>query len=601
MKRALALIMAAMIVSLSVMNTYKITAEAAMSPGIVGPGLYNTFSIIFGHSMGLGDSTDNMTSNHIADNITYFIGDLAQMEPATWNDYIVNPEESARRSFLTLLLAGKNAYDACVDTYGYNPLLYALDKKSYSATGTVFSKEAQTNINEAIERYENMSDAEFDSIISGLYTVFTDENSIIDASNLSKIRMLYDDLMIGTIGVSSYEDNEWIKPIDSTIYEFNDLGVAMIQVDGIEYKISRLLECVGTRYDMTNETWKYIFDRPVLCIGLRTLRESTGQIVVYQRLLSMDKPYFTAYKRTKAGGSFNYVTAGYMDSAVADGRLRIIDMMGSTEGSSTFISNLSELVSQSEKSSKLEAISVYIADNNILTKENAYLDDSESISTIAPELDEALDDLWNKQLTVNDIVDLAERLEAIESTAGTDTAIDDLTATINGLATTLPDAVVDGKNDVVQAVEGLGEVILTLPKAIWLQFEGTLEAIKTKALTTTRPWEDGENKENSNDILPIFNGLIILIMIVVALLKIFIHCLQFIINIFAIPASSDLLPEEMRLGLEYINTIEIPIIGMSVYSFMMGLVYILIVFYAIRILRINVDRIKIPKQKTGGM
>ena len=53
--------------------------------------------------------------------------------------------------------------------------------------------------------------------------------------------------------------------------------------------------------------------------------------------------------------------------------------------------------------------------------------------------------------------------------------------------------------------------------------------------------------------------------------------MQFIIAIFAIQPSTAFLPEEMVMGLDYIKQLDIPGIGMSVYAFMMGLIYIVLV------------------------
>lgn len=93
----------------------------------------------------------------------------------------------------------------------------------------------------------------------------------------------------------------------------------------------------------------------------------------------------------------------------------------------------------------------------------------------------------------------------------------------------------------------------------------------------------------------ILDGLILLILILIILLKIFLHCLEFIINVFKIPATTGFLPEDMVTGLEYLKSLEITGIGMSVFDFMMGLVYILLVFGVIRILRKNINYIRIER------
>lgn len=109
------------------------------------------------------------------------------------------------------------------------------------------------------------------------------------------------------------------------------------------------------------------------------------------------------------------------------------------------------------------------------------------------------------------------------------------------------------------------------------------------------PGGDDESGKHTLDLLSLLNGLILLIMILLMLLRIFLHCLQFIVGIFKIEASPGFLPDDMVLGLNYLKTLEITGIGMSVYDFMMGLIYIFMVFGVIKLLRGFAFHIHIPK------
>lgn len=111
------------------------------------------------------------------------------------------------------------------------------------------------------------------------------------------------------------------------------------------------------------------------------------------------------------------------------------------------------------------------------------------------------------------------------------------------------------------------------------------------------PGGDGSGGSSKFNPLSLLNGLIYLILILILLLKIFIHCLQFIINIFKIEASPGFLPDEMVMGLDFLKQIEITGIGLSVYDFMMGLVYILMFFGVVKLLRGYAYKIRIP---SGG-
>lgn len=112
---------------------------------------------------------------------------------------------------------------------------------------------------------------------------------------------------------------------------------------------------------------------------------------------------------------------------------------------------------------------------------------------------------------------------------------------------------------------------------------------------STDPGGGDDSGKHTPDLLSLLNGLILLIMILLMLLRIFLHCLQFIVGIFKIEASPGFLPDDMVLGLNYLKTLEITGIGMSVYDFMMGLIYIFMVFGVIKLLRGFAFHIHIPK------
>lgn len=114
----------------------------------------------------------------------------------------------------------------------------------------------------------------------------------------------------------------------------------------------------------------------------------------------------------------------------------------------------------------------------------------------------------------------------------------------------------------------------------------------------TDPGGDGSDGGGSKfNLSSLFNGLIYLILILILLLKIFIHCLQFIINIFKIEPTQGFLPDDMVTGLNFLKQLQIEGIGLSVYDFMMGLVYILMFFGVVKLLRGYVYKIRIP---SGG-
>lgn len=160
-----------------------------------------------------------------------------------------------------------------------------------------------------------------------------------------------------------------------------------------------------------------------------------------------------------------------------------------------------------------------------------------------------------------------------------------------GNITSLPSAMLQVFADPLGAIQSL---LGALPS--WANLQGYLDKILDALVnpgSLLEPSDPGGEDPGGDDsgggskfnLLSLLNGLIYLILILILLLKIFIHCLQFIINIFKIEASPGFLPDEMVMGLNFLKQIEITGIGLSIYDFMMGLVYILMVFGVVKLLR----------------
>ena len=170
-----------------------------------------------------------------------------------------------------------------------------------------------------------------------------------------------------------------------------------------------------------------------------------------------------------------------------------------------------------------------------------------------------------------------------------------------GNIASLPSAMLQVFADPLGAIQSL---LGTLPS--WSNLQAYLDKILQALLdpvsalqpsdpSGTDPGGGDDSGKHTPDLLSLLNGLILLIMILLMLLRIFLHCLQFIVGIFKIEASPGFLPDDMVLGLNYLKTLEITGIGMSVYDFMMGLIYIFMVFGVIKLLRGFAFHIHIPK------
>lgn len=111
------------------------------------------------------------------------------------------------------------------------------------------------------------------------------------------------------------------------------------------------------------------------------------------------------------------------------------------------------------------------------------------------------------------------------------------------------------------------------------------------------PEEPDDPELDTNGLSALIGIILLLILIIIMLLRIFLSCLAFIVSIFKVPRSTVFLNEYMIMGLDYLKTTEIPGFGVSIYDLFMGLIYILLMFSVIAVIRKNIDRIRFPRKR----
>lgn len=99
--------------------------------------------------------------------------------------------------------------------------------------------------------------------------------------------------------------------------------------------------------------------------------------------------------------------------------------------------------------------------------------------------------------------------------------------------------------------------------------------------------------DSGNGAKDLLNGLIMLISIFFILLRIFLHLLEFIINIFRIPADPGFISGDFAIGFEYIKSVQLTPLTISVYDFLIGLVHVLVLFSVVKVLKKHIDRIHV--------
>ncbi len=639
MKRLLAITLVIITLNISVVDAYAMPVYAASSEATAASipltmdFLYALLGIL-GITTGMGVSLHGLADNIDVDLFNSYVNTWDTGESVTLDNGYQLTDLRVNTEFLNFL---KEVYQMHlsygVEEYGESwitaGLIDALNLKSYIASGTLASKSFANVLKTAIDYYEGDGAANLQDDLNTAWSLFTSQE-IPAGTNLSDVASIFNPLAIALISMMSWDAaNEWYKPIDTSIYNEYDLYTSYFDYNGVQLPYLNVSQLDFLSIDNKRNS-KITIDDRVCIIGFSDAVGNTNFYI-------LNDIFFTLHY--KCWDSIANYNDNYYSSSV-DG-LGIYSLFYGFNVSSCDFSLIEK--DGNENSIKNAFYEFYVS--QILGRE-IYLDNAASIYDNAVDLSPALDDFYSKELTAEDVIGLSDALAATaEATAGTETATDEIVTTITEAATALPDAstgtegtgeystilgkilaaimliatsiwdffatpvngILSGVQSLVDIfpnkIDALGEEILTLPKLIATALSGFMERILEKiglvATNTERPWE-GENKEHSADILDILNGLILLISILFVLLRIFIHCLQFIINIFAIPAGTAFLPDEVIMGLDYLKSLEITGLGMSVYDFMMALVYIFIVFFAIRVLRVNVDRIRLPRIGGGG-
>ena len=213
-----------------------------------------------------------------------------------------------------------------------------------------------------------------------------------------------------------------------------------------------------------------------------------------------------------------------------------------------------------------------------------------------------------KQLidTVPAVDDIAkvipEALDKTKDVAGTQNAILSITAAIADVAGIIQDNQEQDNENAQSILSAIGAIALnwknlfkwlddfwTWLKNAWIEL---VNAIGVGAVAGHPNGSvDSDDSSSSSGFINILNGLIMLISIFFILLRIFLHLLEFIINIFKIPADPGFVTGDFAIGFEYIKSVQLTPLTISVYDFLMGLVHILVLFSVVKVLKKHIDRI----------
>ncbi|MCI7791337.1 MAG: hypothetical protein MR531_11295, partial [Lachnospiraceae bacterium] len=266
-----------------------------------------------------------------------------------------------------------------------------------------------------------------------------------------------------------------------------------------------------------------------------------------------------------------------------------------------------------------------------LVDDSAYPNFKKAAPSAHSTLSTNIDKWMNKNPSIDDFPDaVPDLLDVSDTVAGTGDAvpsIDDAIAEKAGV-----DPGTDSDTDTGTSINYMGilgkilNAILSLPKSIWEFFTDPLGVILQdwqellqwlkdfqlwlancladllEAVTglgePKNPWGTIDGSGSGSDssgsgTVNLLNGILLLVYILFKLLQIFLHLLEFIINIFKIPATPGFITGDFAIGFEFIKTVQLSPLSISVYDFLMGLIHILVIFSVVKVLKKHIDKLHI--------
>lgn len=588
---------------------------------------------VYGYNMGFGTTADGMnnTSSEM----------FAEMQ-ARWNKgeiYEVDGTEipDLRVTANYVNFVSENYDYICAYNNGEvdNAYLDQLNEKSYKASGTLGTKSFQNYLAYASSYIESSSNDEISSDLSDFFNVVTDDGAEI--SDFSVTNTIFASILCGITAKSQLDaTNAWTQPITSNVYTDDYKGFTG-SINGVNLKFYK---SYYARFQVGNRTYIFDSDEPVLFFLYKP--NSSYYLSVFAKSACT-----ITYTIVETNGSTSNPSAFTIGNYCSSNSGNMI-----YNGGMLFSGTLSNV---SFPYNDVKVDDTALANYMKINFENIFYSSAYDLvgnyDSMDASVTDALKSYSGRAVTKSKLLELSNMLEErAGAAAGTETAVSEIASTITEAAVALPeagtgtgtgtgeyasileqmlailgtlssditgyfalplsgiqegiDAIPAALADVLSGVDvlpgelaSLGDRILTIPKSLWEYLEKPLADIldSTKAIADVQkqPWED-DDTDRSSDSVSLLNGFYFLIIIIIKLLEIFWHCLQFIVAIFEIQASTAFLPEEVIMGLDYLKTLEITGIGLSVYDFLMGLVYILIVFSVVRVLRKNIDRIHVP-------
>lgn len=642
-KRIIATILLCITLFLSVFNSYSMTMTVQATE--VALPVIDSLLALFGVEMGLGNQSDFFsTATEIKDFATT-VANGGTVSMPMYGD--VNFGDSSEvLKFMTWAqnihssILNPSMSDVAVDT-SILAFAKALDKTSYKNSGTSATNAMSDRISKAVGDYNGSSEALAEDVQDTFKVITGGSASGNNKNNMTPNRWDLFTAIASTFLLGASKDfNEFIDKL-STSEES-----AYTEYDNVFGNSDHIGFTIGGSYpvypDYSGEYFLSYKGYSILAVSSYKLISGsvTRKFTIYPDLnfpftfafYSGDKICFSYFDSTGDLHDLNCRTVG-CDPVTG---MEASEKSGASIDSSTFIGCYLPLFSDLTTAKAAYDNNDYSSALN-MNDTSAYPSFKSNVGTITETISVPLNNILDtnpspdhlRQITVNILEktdpsvgteDYVPNLKtSLEEAAGIDPGSDTdskpstgtinytnilqkILAAIKAIAGQIWDFFSDPMTAIQKGIKSLLDAvldILALLQTCWEELANYLSKILAAITDLGDPHNpfgspddnSGDSSGSSGGTVNLLNGLLLLIYILFMLLKIFLHLLEFIINVFKIPADPGFITGDFATGFNYIKSVQLSPLSISIYDFLMGLVHILVIFSVVKSLKHHIDKI----------
>ena len=614
-KRIIATILLCITLFLSVFNSYSMTVQATE---VVSIPIIQSLMALFGVSSGLGNQSDFWERASYFENVVNAAKAGSTYNFSDYGDVDFSDSESVTKwlnwsrefdSFLrqSTAVGGGSTYTASMVT-----MAKALDAASYKVSGTSATTAISNNIQNLIDKFE----LDTGGVTGSIQDFFGSVSSDNDNDNDPHIDWNKYMLLLGIVGSSLISDasklGDYISALvtpDETVYD--EYADSFADTDGFS----------GT-YE-TDSSGLYFY-HAVGANGLTIVNDTYAHKIV--GVLVGSSLYFRNLDNVYSPVSLKYVSYNSSGDEISHGAISSVTAKGCSANFPIFSSeSLAAEYAKTGDTSNIQNLVDTSAYPTFKSKVGSAMDTLEGAlegffdhSPSLPKIREVADAI---AVDLPDVIGTDEYTPVISKTfekAYEDTATDDpsvpATANYTGILSKILAAIkaigadvwsffmnpmaslVKGVEAIVELVKDIVAALEAYWEALAAYLEGIMEGVIALEATAQFPFgspddNSGDSSSSSGGTVNLLNGLLLLVYILFMLLKIFLHLLEFIINIFKIPAAPGFITGDFATGFNYIKSVQLSPLNISVYDFLMGLIHILLIFSVVKTLKHHIDKI----------